>query len=425
MKSHQHLFDPSKRKALQSVKGATLIELLIVLAILAIISVAMILALNPRYSLLRAYDVERYHNNRQVSNALFHHLIDESKMAGGNAILEGAAHARPICKKFRSGGLPVTEEECAEAGGVSLAILPPEYLAELPVDRVVPEDDICTGYEVYQMVGRPIVTAPNLGKLPGDEPAGTCGCIVSTQDLLFHWNFDEGSGDIAHDSSPNGNHGFLQNPDASDWVTDIPPGLSPNNTALYFDGKTIAQGGDYIIVPDDESLRADADLTIAAWLKWEGPMQADAAVVLEKGEHDDDNYVMFVCSNQISQCCRNRASCGYEDSTNNLSFEFRSTGGNYHIVEAYNSKLSRVGLWQHTAIVFDDGDDMIRFYINGIETDNFPMPYSLDNSNNHPLWFGRQNYGSYQFPFKGIMDDIRIYKRALSEGEIRTLAGLQ
>jgi len=68
------------------------------------------------------------------------------------------------------------------------------------------------------------------------------------------WHFDEGSGTIAYDSTVNGNHGIVHDPN---WTTD-----AVNNTGLSFDG-----ANDYVEVPASFSLDMFDAITVEAWMK--------------------------------------------------------------------------------------------------------------------------------------------------------------
>ncbi len=72
--------------------------------------------------------------------------------------------------------------------------------------------------------------------------------------LVAYWNFDEGSGSTAFDSSGNGNTGTLIN--GPSWVTGI------IGNALNFDGVN-----DYVLVSDSQSLNITGNqFTISAWV---------------------------------------------------------------------------------------------------------------------------------------------------------------
>src|SRR4030095_8952445 len=58
-----------------------------------------------------------------------------------------------------------------------------------------------------------------------------------------------------------------------------------------------------------------------------------------------------------------------------------------------------------------------RLYVNGVQAASQARTGSIQTSSN-PLWIGGNSpYGEY---FQGLMDEIRIYNRALSQVEIQT-----
>ena len=67
------------------------------------------------------------------------------------------------------------------------------------------------------------------------------------------WHFDEGSGDVASDSSGNGNDGTLM--EAPEWVD------GKVGKALAFNGTN------YVEVPDADSLKMTDAVTVALWFK--------------------------------------------------------------------------------------------------------------------------------------------------------------
>ncbi|MCX5638296.1 MAG: hypothetical protein NTX52_11485, partial [Planctomycetota bacterium] len=80
--------------------------------------------------------------------------------------------------------------------------------------------------------------------------------------LISLWKFDEGSGTIAHDSVGN-NHGTIY---GAQWTTGILGG------ALDFGGD-----GDYVQVPDDDSLTPPTEITISFWVNNRGGQNAGNA----------------------------------------------------------------------------------------------------------------------------------------------------
>jgi hypothetical protein len=75
----------------------------------------------------------------------------------------------------------------------------------------------------------------------------------TSANLVAHWNFDDGTGSTAQDSSGNGNHGTLfGNPQ---WTTGHLGG------ALDFDGN-----GDYVDLPISSLLSSLTNSTFATWV---------------------------------------------------------------------------------------------------------------------------------------------------------------
>jgi len=73
--------------------------------------------------------------------------------------------------------------------------------------------------------------------------------------------------------------------------------------------------------------------------------------------------------------------------------------------------------WNHFAMSYDG--DTFRFYLNGVEAGEEKVG-TPRNPNTMPLVFGRRgdNYGD-GYHFKGVIDEIRVYDRALPLAEIR------
>ncbi len=154
-------------------RGFTLLELLLVIALISGLASIVILAAAPKKNFASAYDTLRKSDIREVVQALYTNLIDNWEMVGSGTIQEGEESAKPICKTETSA------PDCAAVNGVSLNDLPPEYIAIIPIDPAEPEGSQCTGYFVYTDVGRPRAYSLHMGKLPGDVIDPSCGSLTS------------------------------------------------------------------------------------------------------------------------------------------------------------------------------------------------------------------------------------------------------
>ena len=75
----------------------------------------------------------------------------------------------------------------------------------------------------------------------------------------------------------------------------------------------------------------------------------------------------------------------------------------------------RPGAWQHVAATFDGTAH--RLYVDGALQGEAPGPLRFDPD----LHVRIGMKGSGEFPFKGLIDDVRIYSRALSAEEVKAL----
>src|SRR3989344_1087797 len=159
----------------QNRKGFTLIELILVIGIITIVAGVVIVAVAPRKNFISARDSERSHASKQVSQAIYARLTEAWEMP--SSIPEGVEAAKPICRYGVA----------CPSSAVGLDMLPPEYITSLPIDVTMSENSLCTGYMVYQEVGRPIVFSPNMVKLAGDDPApeSDCGEEMNSSTMTF------------------------------------------------------------------------------------------------------------------------------------------------------------------------------------------------------------------------------------------------
>ncbi|MHC4501705.1 MAG: LamG-like jellyroll fold domain-containing protein, partial [Planctomycetota bacterium] len=76
--------------------------------------------------------------------------------------------------------------------------------------------------------------------------------------------------------------------------------------------------------------------------------------------------------------------------------------------------------WTHLVIVRDLTNRKLRWYADGIETDTGPARFTSARASDLPAYLGRGYVGG----FEGLLDDVRVYDRALSQDEIHELAAM-
>jgi hypothetical protein len=208
-------------------------------------------------------------------------------------------------------------------------------------------------------------------------------------DSIIHlWELDETSGAVAPDSTfytATASDGTLTNMDNSDWVT------GNTGNALDFDGVN-----DYVTTNGACAAMAGADVTISAWMKALVP---------------NPNVQFMIAINTASG--DNRLLLGTQTSSAVLSL----FDGAFHDTTA--TVIDNT--WHHIAYVLEDSSDTITIYVGGIEALSFTSTASI--AADDVLSLGQKYSGvTPNYFYDGLLDDVRVYDRALSEAEIAELA---
>ncbi|MBL7186330.1 MAG: LamG domain-containing protein [Phycisphaerae bacterium] len=218
--------------------------------------------------------------------------------------------------------------------------------------------------------------------------------LVSTVSagLIAHWEFDEGSGTIARDSSGKGHDGTLLGD--PQWVTGM-----IGSGALSFDGTDgLVEAG------DDASLSLTDALTITAWV-W---------------VHDLNTFYFLLCK-QPSGTAGDNYPGNYEfrteANTGALQFGHQEAEGEQFTFYTSDSSIA-VEQWHHVAVTVTKGD-LVEFYIDGVAAGSSEQSTNFGVLNDEPVRIGGRKDG-YSF-FNGLLDDIRLYNRALSATQIQKL----
>jgi hypothetical protein len=199
--------------------------------------------------------------------------------------------------------------------------------------------------------------------------------------LIGYWNFNECSGDTAHDLSLYGNHGAIT---GAEWVN-----LGGGNCGLYFDTTY-----EYVRVPNSPTISDLSQITVEAMVTVDSlPAEPYCHVIVEK----EYAYAFYILS--ADSCLW----AGVWDP---------SAPGTW-IVLTSASKIP-IGLPVYVAFTANKVTKEMKIYINcqldTTKTDNL-LPNWVDG--HHDLFFGVDyGYGSEWFAqFYGKIDWIRLWRK--------------
>lgn len=220
------------------------------------------------------------------------------------------------------------------------------------------------------------------------------------QNLVLHYTFGGTDAEIVTDLS--GNH--LQ--------------------AIRTQATTLVQGHEgqalqlssneaYINLPDNlhENLES---FTFALWVKLDELKGSTRFFDWGTGSNGDNNFIAFIPS--------------YGGDNRMMALRFRPATGS--VAMAFSNKKCPVGVWTHIALSYhwdsEEQKGTADFFINGQEAgEGQNLPYnpadfltsSLDN------YLGYSRYLAETNGFNGIIDDVRLYRVAMTAEELKTIAG--
>ena len=208
-----------------------------------------------------------------------------------------------------------------------------------------------------------------------------CLCVMASEvlaakpkGLLAEWNFDEGKGNVARDSSGNGHDAQIFE---GEWVK------QGDGFALNLDGRD-----DYVDCGESQALGLNGPITIEAWIK--------------PTRHTPDNAVLF--------------------GENLGTYLVTYYGKDLHWYIAHKTKTNYLNMptnlheWSHVVVTFDN--DRLEIWINGRRVASRDTAVKSYTPGGH-FWIcvkGRPDLPHY----KGMVDRVRLYNRGLTAEEVVT-----
>lgn len=229
---------------------------------------------------------------------------------------------------------------------------------------------------------------------------------VAAVPAVADWRFDDGSGATVSDHT--GRYDGTVGGNAT-WTD----GICGDGAMDFLDA------AHNCIVEDipsafDDSLAVTNKFTVAAWVKRTGTGNPSGryyyildARDIYSGDELDGGFILFVDTDEIPRF--------------NLG---RSGDSNDVYLYGDSKRPLRMDTWYHVAVVFDGVAQSLYLYVNGIKTATVTGAGSAYDGTDLTAAIGNNRWApsdSKWSEFKGIIEDVKVYKTALTGLEIKEL----
>jgi hypothetical protein len=198
--------------------------------------------------------------------------------------------------------------------------------------------------------------------------------------LVLALGFNEGTGTTASDASGLGHTGTLSN---ATWTASGRYG-----SALSFNGTS-----SWVTVADAAPLDLTTAMTLSAWVR-PTSVTGDYRTVILKERTPSLAYSLYA-----------------NDGPSRPPAAYVNTGSDRSVIGTSNLPLNT---WSHLAVTFGSG--VLRLYVNGSLATTTTVSGSIATSTGPFRIGGNAVWGEY---FAGLVDEVRVYNRALTQAEIQ------
>lgn len=159
--------------------------------------------------------------------------------------------------------------------------------------------------------------------------------------------------------------------------------------------------GGFVAVPDSDELSVTDNFTLEAWANSTADDSEIPRTIMGKRRPDGGGGYNFII---YQSECR----LGLND------------GAGLNIAVSSGKVIARSS-WYHLAATYDGAT--MKIYVNGILSGTYDVVARLQNST-YPLTIGQLQTNSEIWPFIGLLDEVRVWNRALTQQEIASRMNL-
>lgn len=406
----------TEKKPIQNKTAFTLIELLLVIGIISILAFVIIMAINPQKQLAEMRNAKRESDTRTILDAVYQHSIDNKGLP-----LESITEEWKIISTEDANNCDIP---CGSAGAENATSNSDETLENFNLGSYVNTlfNQTTSSLELnnegktlglgnyYSQIkdNNTLSTITSLSWLssnsPEEELPNNGGTDPNPSDpvnmeenvLLLH--LDEASGTTITDTSGKNNNGIIYSPN------NYALGQSGRfNKAVKFINNNQTDGGQ-IIIPHNTTLSLGDKGTVCAWINLTDTSQSWAGIVHKGTRTDftDEEYSLQLYYG------------------NKATFSVTDTNGNYKLAIGNTSLIPNQ--WYHLCGTYERGD-ATKIYVNGNLDGTSPWEASVVpvTNINTSLQIGSQLIGSNKYGFKGLIDEVAIFKKSLTSEEINPI----
>ena len=395
-----------------SIKSFTLVELLIVIAILAVLAAAVVLVLNPAELIAQSRDTQRITDVNMVKKAVDLFILDNSTVSLGASqkIYISISDTSATCANIT--GLPVLPAgwsySCVTAanlrningtGWIPLDFTQVKGGSPIPYLPIDPQNDqtltkyyqYIPGTNTFELTAlmesekQAKAAAKDGGIDPGRLEVGSSVSLwKSASGIAAYWDFEEGSGTVLTDKSDSGNNGT--------W----------SGTGTYYStGKVGGYAGSFISqnfadIPDSSSLNSANALSLVAWIKLVNASATGYVITKNTTGTADIQYdILHYGTEKDLNMGLNNSAARCRSATNVITDNNR---------------------WYHIATIFDGVK--IYLYVDGQQVGlcNYVTPIT---QTTHTVSLGRRKPNDVHLG--GDIDEMMIYNRALTAEEVQAI----